>query len=85
MPKTPKEVVLAAYHYLAEVTPPTQRISEVRVEEVKPMDDAIGKIWLVMLSYDNTGDFPFDKKREYKEFKVADDERGVLSMEQIKK
>jgi hypothetical protein len=82
MPKTPKEIVLAAFHYLADVTPPTQKISEVRVEEVQPLANE-SNFWKIILSYDNVGDFPFDKKREYKEFKVSDTDGKVIYMKSI--
>ena len=80
--KTAKDVVLAAYYYLSEVTPPTQKISEVRVEEVKPFQEGEVDFWTVILSFDNVGAFPFDKKREYKEFKVADADGTVIYMKQ---
>lgn len=83
MEKSAKDVVLAAYHYLADVTPPSQKISEVRIEEVKPYEDNGKDFWSVILSFDNIGDFPFDKKREYKVFRVQDTDGKVLSMEQI--
>lgn len=81
--KTPKEIVMAAFHYLADVTPPTQKISEVRVEEIRPLEEAAREYWIVILSYDNVGEFPFDKKREYKEFKVDDTDSRVIYMKQV--
>lgn len=83
MPRTAKEIVMAAYHYLADVTPPTQKISEVRVEEIQPLDDGGTASWKVILSFDNVGEFPFDRKREYKEFKVNDADAKVLYMRQV--
>lgn len=82
MPKTSKEIVLSSFHYLADVIPPTQKISDVRVEEVQPMTTEEG-FWKVVLSYDNIGDFPFDKKREYKEFKVSDKDGKVAYMKSV--
>jgi len=82
MPKTPREIVLAAVHYLADVTPPTQKIGDVRVEEVQPIESE-KDFWKVVLSYDNMGDFPFDKKREYKEFKVSDKDGKVIYMKSV--
>ena len=82
MIKTPKEIVLAAFHYLAEVTPPTQKINDVRVEEIQPIVKEPDS-WKVVLSYDNIGDFPFDKKREYKEFKVSDKDGKVFYMKPV--
>jgi hypothetical protein len=80
--KTAKEIVMAAFHYLADVTPPTQKISDVRVEEVQPLDEEGSQFWKVVLSYDNVGEFPFDRKREYKEFKVDDANVRVMYMRQ---
>ena len=83
--KTPKDVVLAAFNYLAGVIPPTQKISDVRVEAIqpRPTDEAGKTIWRVVLSYDNVGEFPFDKKREYKEFSVDDADARVLEMKPV--
>lgn len=81
--KTPKEIVMAAFHYLADITPPTQKISDVRIEEVQPIQEAGAQFWKVVLSYDNMGEFPFDKKREYKEFKVDDIDGRVIYMKQV--
>ena len=86
MSKEPREVVIAAYNYLAAVLPPTQKISDVRVEELQPVKGVaeIDKMWWkVVLSYDNLGEFPFDKKREYKEFKVVDEDGKVEYMKPI--
>jgi len=77
---TPKEVVMAAFHYLADVAPPTQKISDVRIEEVQSKEEGGATFWKIVLSYDNVGEFPFDKKREYKEFKVDDTDARVISM-----
>ncbi len=81
--KTPKDVVLAAFHYLADVTPPTQKIAEVRVEAIQPLDESGKTIWRVVLSYDNVGEFPFDKKREYKEFRIDDSDARVIEMKPV--
>ncbi len=81
--KSPKDVVLAAFHYLAEVIPPTQKIAEVRVEAIQPLTESSKIIWRLVLSYDNVGDFPFDKKREYKEFRVDDFDARVLEMKPV--
>ncbi len=79
---TPKDIVLAAFHYLANITPPTQKISEVRIEEVVPTIDE-PNFWKVILSYDNIGDFPFDRSREFKEFKVSDTDGSVVYMKSV--
>lgn len=83
MNKTPREIVLAAYNYLANIAPPSQKISEVRIEEVVPMTGVNSDTWRVVLSYDNIGDDPFARKREYKEFKVTDVDARVLSMTSV--
>ena len=76
----PREIALAAFKYLTDVLPPTQKISDLRVEELTPKEDEGGKkIWSVILSYDVTGEFAFERKREYKEFKI-DDTGKVISM-----
>jgi len=82
--KSPKDIVLAAFNYLANVAPPTQKISDVRVEEVQSFDEDDATFWKVVLSYDNIGDFPFDRKREYKEFKVSDtNDMRVIYMKSV--
>ncbi len=81
--KAPKEVVLAAFHYLADIIPPTQKITDVRVEAIQPVTKDQKTIWKLVLSYDNVGDFPFDKKREYKQFEVDDTDGRVLEMKPV--
>ncbi|MDD4382553.1 MAG: hypothetical protein PHD49_00165 [Candidatus Shapirobacteria bacterium] len=76
--KEPREIVNSALTYLQEVTPSIQRISDVRLEELAPIEDGVN--WRVVLSYDAVGEFPFDKKREYKEFIVESNTGKVLSM-----
>ena len=61
------DIVRAAYAYLQSVAQ-AQKIAEVRIEELEPMDK--NNFWKVVLSYDAIGEFAFDKKREYKEFKI---------------
>ena len=64
----PRQVVMAADQYLQSILT-QQRISEPRIEELEPFDDK-NNFWTVVLSYDALGELPFEKKREYKEFKV---------------
>ena len=78
---TPKDVVIAAYQYLLEVTGSTGKFENIRLEELE--QNQADKSWKVVLSYDAVGEFPFDRKREYKEFSI-DAEKNVLSMK-IKK
>lgn len=81
--KTPKDVVLAAFHYLVDAIPPTQKVSDVRVEAIQPSEESTKTIWRVVLSYDNVGEFPFDRKREYKEFRIDDSDGRVLEMNPV--
>lgn len=78
---SPKEIVRTAYRYLSEIAS-AQKISEVRIEELEQIED--DKFWNVVLSYDAVGEFPFDKKREYKEFKIDAKSGDVIYMK-IKK
>lgn len=80
MAKEPKEIVIGAFNYLKEVSPNTEKITEVRIEELEHNEG----MWTVVLSYDVVGDFPFEKERQYKEFKVDDSTGSVMSMK-IKK
>ena len=59
--------VRLAFEYLMRVSANAERYQHYRVEEVQTdeHDD-----YLVTLSYDFVGEFPFDRKREYKDFKV---------------
>jgi hypothetical protein len=81
MPKTPAEIVKAAYEYMATVMAVQMgKISNARVEELTSSINAANeKIWNVVISYDILGDFVFEKTREYKQFSV-NDEGEVLDM-----
>ena len=91
MPKTPQEIVNAAYTYMqAVMVAQASKISNTRVEELVrlPSPKGTGKeakktMWNVVVSYDIAGDFPFDRTREYKQFTVTED-GDVLDMK-IKK
>jgi len=76
MPIEAKEAVKIAYEYLMAVSQDSVRYSNFRVEEVKLNSD---NNFLITLSYEYTGEFPFDKKREYKDFTVNQDKK-VVSM-----
>lgn len=78
--RTPREVVNASVAYLADATPSTQRISDIRIEEIKPFQEEEKDFWKVVLSFDNIGELPFDRKREYKEFKIQDNPIQVIQM-----
>lgn len=75
------KIVRAAYDYLVKVLlasgTPTDKLASFRVEEFTL--DNTTKNYKVTLSYDITGDFQFDKKREYKDFEVKED-GTVVSM-----
>lgn len=74
----------AAYKYMVDVMQiQAGKISNVRVEELEPVEAEGRKIWSVVLSYDAVGDFVFDKTRQYKQFKV--DGEGVVLEMKIKK
>jgi len=79
--KTPQEIVKAAFDYMAMVmAAQIGKISNPRVEELT--SSGAPKIWNVVLSYDISGDFVFDKTREYKQFRV--DENGTVLDMKIK-
>lgn len=80
MPKTPQEIVNAAYAYMTNVMSlQASKIANPRVEELVPAKDGEADVWKVVISYDIIGDFAFDKTREYKEF-IVDEEAKVLEM-----
>jgi len=83
MIKAPRDIVNATLSYLVEVTPSTQKISGVRIEEIQPFHENAKDFWKVILSFDNVGELPFDRKREYKEFKVQDDPIHVIKMTSV--
>lgn len=73
-----KKAVEAAYKYLLSVSPvPGSYFSNFRLEEIT--NDKDGN-FLITLSYDMQGEFVFDKKREFKEFKVDKNGETVISM-----
>jgi hypothetical protein len=76
MPIEVKEAVKKAYEYLLTVSPEANKYSAFRVEEVK-LDAE--KNHLITLSYEFSGEFPFDKTRVYKDF-VVNQEGIILSM-----
>jgi hypothetical protein len=76
MPIEAKEAVKKAYEYLMNVSQDASKFSGFRVEEVK-LDK--NNNFLITLSYEFTGEFPFDRKREYKDF-VVDESGKVISM-----
>ena len=86
MPKTPQEIVRAAYTYMTDIMgPQANKVSNARVEELEQQktEEDGKKIWSVVIGYDIMGDFPFEKTREYKQFRV--DAEGVVLDMKIKK
>lgn len=69
---------MAAFKYLSEVATPSQKINDVRIEELELIEEKT--IWNVVLSYEVLGDFPFQKFREYKEFRIDANTGLVLAM-----
>lgn len=71
----------AAYRYMIQVLvaggTAADKISNARIEELT-LDEATQN-YKVTISYDVTGNFEFDRKREYKDF-IVDKESKVLSM-----
>jgi hypothetical protein len=81
---TPQQAVNAAFNYLISVLPGggSSSIRNVRIEELERVEEE--QFWQVVLSYDAVGDFAFEAKREYKEFRVDAKTGNVLWMK-IKK
>lgn len=75
-----KAAVKAAYDYLMQVSPTSSRFSNFRLEEINT--DA-QRDYLITLSYEEAGDFGFDKRKEYKDFKVGKD--GTVAWMKIRK
>lgn len=73
---TAKEAVVAAMSYLGSVSLEGTKISEVRVEEVT---STMG-YWVITLSYEVTGQYAFQRERDYKEFRVSEENGIVESM-----
>jgi hypothetical protein len=78
--ETLQKAIQAAYEYLiiglSTSGTPKEKISNFRVEEAETNEKDNYKI---TLSYDITGDFVFEKEREYKDFEVTPAGK-VLSM-----
>lgn len=73
-----KEVVKNVYNYLLSFYSPAEssKLSNFRVEEVREKEKNI----MLTLSYDIAGDFPFERKREFKDFTVDKNSKKVISM-----
>ncbi|MBI4079216.1 MAG: hypothetical protein HY429_02875 [Candidatus Levybacteria bacterium] len=72
-----KTAVETAFNYLKEVSPNFGDFSNFRLEEVTVSKSGD---FSITLSYDTKGEFTFDRKREYKDFKVDKTGKTVLSM-----
>lgn len=72
-----KIAVQTAFNYLRTVSPTFGEFSNFRLEEI--LTDKDGN-FSITLSYDTKGEFTFDVKREYKDFKVDKTGETVLSM-----
>jgi len=77
MPKTPQEIVKIAYDYMISVVGKAT-ITNTRVEELEQIEE--NKFWRVVLSYETVGQFPFESKKEYKEFKINAEDGNVTYM-----
>lgn len=75
-PMEPKDIVKAAYEYLLKVSAGSSNYSNFRVEEFQTNEDGN---YTVTLSYEFTGEFPFERKREYKDF-IIDQSGNVVKM-----
>ena len=80
MPKTPQEIVKIAYDYMISVVG-ASTIKNARVEELEKIEE--DKFYRVVLSYETIGQFPFESKKEYKEFKI-DAEDGTVDYMKIR-
>ncbi len=80
MPKTPQEIVKIAYDYMVSVVG-AATIANARVEELEKIEE--DKFYRVVLSYETVGQFPFQSKKEYKEFKI-NAEDGIVDYMKIK-
>ncbi len=72
-----RKAVRTAYEYLLKVSPSPTLFTNFRLEEI--ILEKNGD-FLITLSYDAQGEFAFDKKREFKVFKVDKSGKSVISM-----
>lgn len=66
----PTTAVKTAYEYLMKVSSTGSKLSNFRVEQVERYKK---ENYIITLGYDVEGQFGFDKKREYKDFKITKD------------
>lgn len=74
---TPSDAVKKSHEYLMRVSPNSERYTNFRVEELK---NNTKEDYLVTLSYEVSGEFGFDKTREYKDFIVNKEDGKITSM-----
>ena len=67
---SPETAVKAALDYLVKVSPDSDRLSKFNVEEIKKDQE---RNYIITISYEIQGEFTFDRRREYKDFKIAKD------------
>ena len=76
------KAVSSAYKYLVSALVASgskvESLSNFRVEEVQ--QDGVDGNFKITLSYEVASDFPFDKKREYKDFQIDKGGEKVISM-----
>lgn len=75
-----KAAVKVAYDYLVKVSTSPNRFSNFRLEEINTDEQ---KDYLVTLSYEEAGEFGFDKQKVYKDFKVG--KNGTVLWMKIRK
>jgi hypothetical protein len=76
-----KAAIASAYDYLRQAQSASgitsDKVTSFRVEEAGKDDDGTFRI---TLSYEVIGDFPFDRKKEFKDFVLSSDGTTVISM-----
>lgn len=74
------KAVRSAFDYLLKVSPAPSKFSNFRLEEIQIDKEGY---FHITLSYDVTGEFGFDRQREFKDFKVKKD--GTVDSMKIRK
>jgi hypothetical protein len=64
--------VKVAFEYLNKVSPNANRFGNYRLEEIKTDEN---KDYVLVISYDEAGEFGFDRQKQYKQFKIVEDGR----------
>jgi hypothetical protein len=79
-PIEPAAAVKAAFEYLTKISPNATKFTSFRVEEMETNKEGG---YTLTLSYEITGEFGFDKTKEYKQFKVTNE--GTVEWMKIRK